>query len=191
MTGNNIDEQKSRARAAARRIKAGISDAEWRACGEAMAARLTGEDVWKRAQTVFCFVSMPNEPDTSGIIKDALGGKRLCVPRVVGRGIMEAVVIRSFGDLAPGAMGIYEPRADVTETVDFGDIDLAVVPCLSACLNGKRLGRGGGFYDRFLESFGGTSVLLCPEKLIADSLPTEQHDIGCGILLTEKRLVRL
>lgn len=192
MADNSISEQKKTARAAARKAAAGISESEWRACGEAMAARLTGEDIWKSAQTVFCFISMPNEPDTSSMVEDALNrGKRLCVPRVIGRGIMEAVVLRSLSELEPGAMGVYEPRADVTQTVDFSDIDLAVVPCLRACVNGKRLGRGGGFYDRFLESFGGTSVLLCPERLVVDYLPTEPHDIGCGILLTEKRLVRL
>ncbi len=99
---------------------------------------------------------------------------------------MDAVRIRGEEDLSPGAFGIPEPPASFP-AADRGEIDLAVVPCLAADPSARRLGRGGGYYDRFLGDFGGMTVLLCPEEMLLPAVPTDARDVGCGRLITQSR----
>ena len=53
---------------------------------------------------------------------------------------------------------------------------LALVPCLAASRDGVRLGRGGGYYDRFLAGFAGRALLACPAALVFDTLPADPWD---------------
>ena len=51
-------------------------------------------------------------------------------------------------------------------------------------------GFGGGYYDRWLESFSGTTVGLCRECVLQRSLPVEPHDLGVHVLVTDRRVLR-
>jgi len=69
---------------------------------------------------------------------------------------------------------------------------LALVPCLAASRDGVRLGRGGGYYDRFLAHYKGAGLLLCPEALLLDKLPCDDWDARFAPenILTEKGILR-
>lgn len=69
---------------------------------------------------------------------------------------------------------------------------LALVPCLAASRDGVRLGRGGGYYDRFLAHYKGAGLLLCPEALLLDDLPCDDWDARFAPenILTEKGILR-
>lgn len=69
--------------------------------------------------------------------------------------------------------------------------ELIIVPGLSFSPEGKRLGRGGGFYDRYLESFNGAKVGICYEGQLRNSLPTEPHDQEVDVVVTETRVMRI
>ena len=56
-------------------------------------------------------------------------------------------------------------------------IDMAVIPCVSADREGRRLGHGAGFYDRFLDGVTFPKILVCYKELMMDQVPTEEHDI--------------
>lgn len=164
---------------------------KFRKWGEKVCDIVTKTDQWKNAGTVFVFVSMPTEADTSELIKNALNtGKRLCVPKIVGDGIMEAVEIKNQAQLSSGKFGIYEPD-DTSLSVEKNEIDLMLLPCLAADENGRRLGRGGGYYDRFCEDCGGVKLVLCPELLLLKDgeIPTEKWDIIADGVVTEKRFI--
>ena len=146
---------------------------------------------WKKAETVFVFVSMPTETYTSELIEKALNtGKRLCVPKIVGDGIMEAVEIKNQAQLRSGKFGISEPTEECP-SVAKNEIDLVLLPCLAADENGRRLGRGGGYYDRFCEDYTGDKIIVCPEMLLFKNgeIPTEKWDITADGVLTEKRFI--
>ena len=92
-----------------------------------------------------------------------------------------------ISSLREGAYGILEPPADAPR-VDVDEVDFAVLPCLTCNHLGQRLGRGGGYYDRFLAHYRGGTVLLCRERLIREEIPLEPHDYPIPWVLTETGL---
>ena len=121
-------------------------------------------------------------------IENALAsGKRLCVPLCVDKGIMELREITSLSQLLPGSYGILEPPADAP-LVSVDDVDLSIVPCLTCDHGGRRLGHGGGYYDRFLAAYRSATVMICRERLIREEIPVEPHDMPIPWVITENGL---
>ena len=143
----------------------------------------------QNAESVFCFVGALHEPDTMPILQGALSaGKQLLVPRIAGPGQMQLVPLQSLEQLQPGAFGILEPGQALPAVPAGSGVQLAVLPCLAAARSGARLGHGGGYYDRFLANYSGRRLILCPEALLAQSLPTGPLDEPAQAVLTEKAL---
>lgn len=179
---------KAEARALARARWAVCTPQQLHAWGARMAAQATALDPWRAAPAVFCFASLPTEPDTFPLLRAALqAGKALFLPRVAGRR-METVPVCELSALRAGAFGIPEP-AGPAGALPPGT--LAVVPCLAASGGGVRLGRGGGYYDRFLAGFTGPRLLLCPRALLFAALPRDAWDVcfAPGEILTEDGLL--
>ena len=175
-----------------RRVIAGIPETQWEKWGADMAAVLLATELWHRAESVFCFASLPSEPDTKPVLCAALQqGKRLCVPRTGEKGAMDAVILRGLEELSPGRFGILEPQPR-GEVVAPDQLDLAVLPCLAAGSDGRRLGKGGGYYDRFLAKFRGKSVVLCAEKLLYGPrcIPMGRLDVKADFVVTERGLMQ-
>ena len=183
-----IDEEKQQLRATIRRLSAQLPFRYREAADRAIARHLLALPEYRSAGAVFCFVSAGREIDTRPILRHALdSGKTVCVPLCTTPGRMELRRIASLEELQPGSFGIPEPSADAPG-VEVDDVDLAVVPCLSCNHLGQRLGRGGGYYDRFLAHYRGGTVLLCRELLIREEIPLEPHDYPVPWVLTERGL---
>lgn len=147
------------------------------AASERIADEVLASDEYRNAQRIFLYIGMPTEPDTAVIIKAALSdGKDVYVPKCITKTEMIAVRIRSTADLVPGAYGIPEP-VDCSETVEPDAIDLILVPCVSASKDGKRLGHGAGYYDRFLEGNADKTLCLCFRKALCDDIPMGENDV--------------
>ena len=120
-------------------------------------------------------------------------GKRLLLPRVLSQTEMDWVEITALTQLVPGHFGITEPPAELppTDPAALPGRLLALVPCMAAGQDGTRLGRGGGYYDRFLAHYTGEKLLLCPAALVLPALPQERWDIPFlpQEILTEKGLL--
>ena len=86
--------------------------------------------------------------------------------------------------------GIKEPIAGKPIPTEY--IDLVVVPGLGFTPTGHRIGRGMGFYDRFLaqSDFMGLSCGLAFQEQIIDSLPVLAHDMPLGMLVTDQSVRR-
>ena len=175
--------------------KARRAELDMAAVGRGMAQALFSLPQWQRAGAVLAFAAMPDEPDTAEILRRALAdGKRLLLPRVLSRTEMDWVEITALSQLQPGAYGILEAPASLPafDTAHLGDGALALIPCLAASPDGVRLGRGGGYYDRFLAHYKGAGLLLCPEALLLDELPCDDWDARFAPenILTEKGILR-
>lgn len=189
MQSDDLNAQKQAARRAARQQLAQISPQEFSAIGAAMWQTLQAQPAWQNAESVFCFVGALHEPDTMPILQGALSaGKLLLVPRIAGPGQMQLVPLQSLEQLQPGAFGILEPGQALPAVPAGSGVQLAVLPCLAAARSGARLGHGGGYYDRFLANYSGRRLILCPEALLAQSLPTGPLDEPAQAVLTEKAL---
>ena len=178
---------KREARALAKTRRAEL---DMQAVGCGMARALFALPCWAAADTVLAFAAMPDEPDTAAILRQALAdGKRLLLPRVRSRTEMDWVEIPSLSLLQPGAYGIPEPPANLPALDPAGcAAPLALVPCLAASPDGVRLGRGGGYYDRFLAQYKGARLLLCPTATVLNGLPCDAWDVRFTPeeILTEK-----
>lgn len=153
--------------------------------GARITSKVLARDAFRNAETVFCYVSVPPEPDTRRLIAEALkAGKTVCVPRCRGAGEMDAVPIRSLSELKEGRYGIPVPE-DAAEPCDRTRIDLCVVPCLSAGTDGTRLGHGGGYYDRFLAETKTEKLCLCYREMLTEGIPTEETDIRADAVVTD------
>ncbi len=143
------------------------------------------------ADSVFIYVSTKNEPDTSLIIAEALKtGKCVFVPKCLKKGIMIPVKITADTAFESGYMGIPEPR-DYNINTNVTEIDLSLIPCLSANQNGERLGHGAGFYDRFLADVKTEKMCLCFGEILSDDIPTDSHDVKMDYIVTENGSVKI
>lgn len=155
-----------------------------------MTALLLRCPVYRESRALFVYVSTAREPDTAGILADAWrSGKAVYVPKCLPGGHMRAVKIESRADLEPGFAGILEPADGLPEALP-GGIDLAIVPCAGVARDGRRLGRGGGYYDRFLAETRAVKLCLCFEKLLSNDIPTAAHDVRMDYIAIENEIIR-
>ncbi len=137
------------------------------------------------ADTVFTYVSTETEVDTILFIEAMLSfGKTVAVPKCEGKK-MRFIAIDSLADLETGAFGILEPKGD-EEITDFRR-SICITPALSFDEKGFRMGYGGGYYDRFLSEYTGTSIGICYEDFIGD-IVTEEYDLPVKIVVTEEKI---
>ena len=175
-------ETKQQLRARMRRIRANVPDRAARAAPIARA--VLAECTSIGASSVMAFVGVGNEADTGATIDSlTLAGFRVLLPRVVGEEIV-AVVHDPGRALVVGAFGIPEPTGD---PVDPQEIDVVLVPGLAFTRDGRRLGQGGGFYDRFLPLVREDCVTVgvCFAEQIVDDLITEPHDRIVDLVITD------
>lgn len=185
---NTIREEKQRIRMAMREQQRALSAKYIERASTEINARLMSLPEYRAAKTVFCFVGTSREPHTLPFLERALAqGKRVCVPLCLRPGEMEARQIERISDLAPGRYGILEPPL-FAPRICAEEIDFAAIPCLACTRSGDRLGKGGGFYDRFLAEYSHARVLLCLDKLIMDEIPMEAHDRVVAPVLSERGL---
>lgn len=146
---------------------------------------------YRSAKKVFCFVGMQAEIQTSALIETMLAEKKeVAVPRCAGKGIMHAHRIYSLAELSPGTMGILEPSAEAPVLAP-DELDLILLPCVTASRAGARLGYGGGFYDRYLPKSPAFRALLIRERMLSDEIPLEPHDQRVDALITETAVFRI
>lgn len=139
---------------------------------EAVVERLLQILAQRKPQVVALFAPLRDEVQIGSLMQRI--ECRVVVPRVEGDE-MEFYDLAS-GSLAEGSFGIMEPQSG--EPIEPRKIDVMVVPGVAFTPSGDRLGRGKGFYDRYLsrEGFRAYCVGVCYPHQMVDELPVEPHD---------------
>ena len=140
-------------------------------------ARLKENPRFLQAQTLLIYSALPDEVQTLSLL-DALteAGKTVLLPKVVSSEDMELRRYTGTSSLQPGAYGIMEPVGE--RFTDYATIDIAVVPGMAFDAQGHRLGRGKGYYDRFLAKVPDVyKIGLCFSWQMVDEVPSEANDI--------------
>lgn len=144
-----------------------------------------GSRQYAEAHTVFAYLGVDWEIDTRPLLQQILAdGKRLCLPLCVAEHKMALCHIRSLDELVDGKYNIPEPPRSAP-VLQADEVDLALIPCVGADKEGRRLGQGGGYYDTFLTDYHGDLLLLCREAAVVEEVPVEEHDFLLPFLVTE------
>ena len=142
---------------------------------------------YQRAANVFLYISVGWEVDTEALVRSAFeAGKRVCVPVCSGNGVMYAAELSRPDLLVRGRYGI--PTApDGAPVVEPERLDFILVPGLGFDPEGRRLGRGGGYYDRYLSRVaeGTAKVGVCRQAQFLDAVPSQAHDQTVDWVVTE------
>jgi len=185
-----------REKRAARRLVAAqiarLGPEERAAKSEAIRRRVCDLPEVREASCVMGFLPLSDEVDTRPILEDLIrAGKRVYVPRTfVREGRIVPVRLLDLDRLRTGEYGIPEP--DTEETCAPETLDVVLVPGRAFDRRGNRLGRGAGFYDRFMAS-NGFRALRCGVAFacqVLEQVPHDRTDLPVHLLVTEAETIR-
>lgn len=128
-------------------------------------------------KVIMLYSALPDEVPTQTLMAALVAqGKTVLLPRVINEKDMELHRYTGPQDLQAGAYGIMEPTGE--RFTDHEAIDVAIVPGMAFDTEGHRLGRGKGYYDRFLSHVPYLyKIGLCFSWQIVDCVPCDEHDI--------------
>lgn len=138
-------------------------------------SRIASSESIKSAKTVALYASLPDEVQSFELIEFLSQTKRVVLPRVAGDDMDFYPYIPS--SLKVGAFGIEEPQG--SEPISPDEIDVIAVPGVAFTTDGKRCGRGKGYYDKYLSRSGFRAIKIgvCYAEQLAEDIPNEPHDI--------------
>lgn len=185
-----MEGEKNRLRAIALSRRRSLSKSDFLFQSRSIQDRVLGFEPYLSSPSVVLYSPIQNEVATERIRDHALSeGKRLFYPRSSHAHCVELIQIHSPEDLRAGRFGILEPVGDRCLT-DFGEL-AAFVPGVAFDLEGNRLGRGRGWYDRMIEKLDNRGLLvgLAYEFQLVEKVPTDAWDQKVHFIITERRVV--
>lgn len=181
-----MDEAKREARFAVRRALEDLSSDKLRKSDSSITRRVMESTPYQNAKRLFCYYSTDSEPSTRELIADAAArGKTVALPVSGPDGHME--FYRYDGALRPGQFGIMEPDGRELLVPEAGD--LLLVPGVAFDRCGFRLGRGGGYYDRYLAAHPGVTMGLCWCQMLIGQVPHTHYDVPVDYIVTEAEMI--
>ncbi len=176
-----------------RSVLASISPESALTMSRAAAAHLFATPEYRQTEVLMVYLSQTEEVDTTPIVLQAWkDGKTVAAPQVSweSRQMVPHEIKNLDEDIARNQFGLREPAGGLPIPIEL--IDLVIVPGLAFDPVGNRLGRGRGFYDRFLAKpdFKGRSCGLAFEVQIVGAIPAGEHDQKVDLLVTDKQVRR-
>ena len=164
--------------------------------------KIIESEYYKESAIIYAYMALPDEVDLTEVIKTALqDGKKVALPKIISKedGIIKFFYLDPQKTLiqqtATGTFGISEPDESMPATPDASQKTLILVPGRAFTKEGDRLGRGKGYYDRYLaKKIVGSSPTMtrssnnitlagvCFDFQITKSLPTDDRDIKLDVV---------
>ena len=151
-------------------------------------------DIYQQSTNIMLYIATPSEVQTEEIIKTAQKDrKKVFVPLIIRRDqpMLPSLLNDFEKELSTGYLGILQPRKEFFRIYPPSILNLIIVPGVAFTLQGHRLGRGGGYYDRFLSQLkkDTISVALAFEMQILAQIPHDQNDFPVDYIITEQRVI--
>ena len=159
---------------------------------EKLCAKLKEEPFFRNAASILFFAPLPEEPDLWPLLNEMLAGnKMVALPcfDADNQLYQPRRITDIHVEILSGKFGIREP-APTCIAVPLDDLDMVLVPGVAFDLNGHRLGRGKGYYDRLLQNFGGKKMGIAFDEQLVEAVPAESNDVRMDWILTPTRCVK-
>lgn len=145
---------------------------------------------YQAAQSIGCYQSLPYEVQTGALIRHCREtGRKICFPAYrEEQQRYELVWLDEQDPLRSGRLNIPEPAG--FKKAGLADIDCIIVPALAFSPDGKRLGHGGGHYDRILGAWTAFKIGVAFDFQIHEDVPMGSMDIPVDLVITEQHLFR-
>lgn len=160
-----------------------------RASSEVIAA-LTQYPGWGCWHTVMLYSSLPSEPYTKDIINTLYSqGLHVLLPKVLNDTQMEFRMYQGEAHSHTGSFGITEPTTPKVNKFD--DVQLIIIPGMAFDKQGYRLGRGKGYYDRFLSTLPKhiTKLGICFDYQLRKTIPHDNYDMRMDAVISGNHLI--
>lgn len=193
MIDKEIFEQKKTLRKEMAALRSEMSKDERDKLSREVIQKLLSHPVYKNAKSVMAYASMPEEIQLGELFDDAFNTeKKLSIPFIVGRGNMRPVLLPSRDVLEVGDFGILTVRQENRKFVDVKEIDCVIVPGAAFDRKGNRLGKGGGYYDRFLKlAVNAKKIAPAFDFQLVENVPITPSDCGVDVIITPTETVDL
>ena len=141
-----------------------------------------------QAKILMAYIPLPDELDIGSVLRSAWqDGKTVAMPRIIWeKHELKPIVTHNLdGDLMAGRHGLREPAG--RQEIGPEQIDLVIIPAVGFDRRGHRMGRGGGFYDRFLARprLRAKTVGITFNQQVLDEIPVLSHDQRVQMVVTD------
>ncbi|RKY28356.1 MAG: 5-formyltetrahydrofolate cyclo-ligase [Candidatus Omnitrophota bacterium] len=147
-----ICEEKQRLRKKIKTLLKGLSSEEKQKRSKLIEKRIENLDCFKLAEVIMFYWPLPGEPDVKGLIRKAKNSGKAVVLPLIEKDSLVPYKFTSSQELRMNSLGVCQPPKKKELRLDRRELDLVVVPGLAFDKENRRLGRGKGYYDRFLKT---------------------------------------
>ena len=181
-------ETKEQVRARILNLRKQLDTAFVQECSEIIVKRVLTMNEFTGADVIGSYMALPREVATMELIYAAWNmGKTVIVPAWnADRGAYGMARMSCGTELESGPSGVLQPR--VLDWMSPRDADLMIVPVVGCDYGGRRLGHGGGHFDRLLQHCGCFRLALAFEFQVVEKIPFDSHDVPVDMVVTEQNV---
>lgn len=186
---DSLAETKSQLRQRCRKLRGTLGEETRARASQSICKTLERWPIFQQSDCVLTYMPIKGEVDLTALL-DRYLEKRWILPRIIPEK-NHRMVFHAYdpNHLVQHKFGMAEPAADLPE-IPPSEIQLVLVPGLAYDRHGWRLGYGGGYFDRFLKNFAGTSVGIAFHVLLLDGLPHDEFDVAVQWIVTEEGIFK-
>ena len=153
-------------------------------------AKFLASTVYKNSEVIMAYLSTAEEIQLNEFISTALDdGKILAVP-FIERREMQAVRLPNLDALEVGTYKILTVKRDIRKIIDAEKIDCVITPGLAFDAKCNRLGKGGGYYDKFLSrAVNAKKIALAYDCQLVEKVPVAPHDLKVDAVITPTKIL--
>lgn len=185
----SLQEEKRRVRRELKETAAHFSEYYIAEASRAVCKKVLQSSEFRKATVIFGYLSFRDEISVDLILQEALRlGKMVAVPWIVSRHEMQAARLKTLQDLPLDRYGI-RTAPEPVRIISPDSIDLVLVPGAGFSKEGHRMGRGAGYYDRFLAYAKGFRLGITCDRLLREKIPVDEFDRPVEALVTETKFI--
>ena len=179
-------ESKKKLREEIKSIGSGIPQSQRAMESVALCKKIRQQRDWLYAESVLMYAPLTGEVDIWPLAQESIFfGRAVFLPRFdAEKGVYQIVQVKDLEkDIKPGKFGVREPAPENPRSPR-KQLDLILVPGLGFSMDGGRLGRGGGYYDRLVAELDGPACGVAFDWQILEGIPMESQDRYMNLIVT-------